>query len=261
MRVACFLDEVDDDSVVAASKAAEFGIKNVVLRRLWSYPLDSATDPACMKLIGALKKHNLTVPIVTAQVAATNVQILLTEENRTKFNRALLLAGYFHASAIRIFPGVVTLRESEKHVEMAHKWLEFTSNEARRHRLVPLLQVGPECFCQTAEEIKAILNKYKMYLIYDPAALLVKRPQDVSGFHDILRPYIHSYCIRDFKIGEGFRPYGLGSVGWDKIKNDLKTDSWFLIDPCLGHRHGGLYGKQAIFKAAYEHWQKEVASR
>lgn len=256
MKVAVYLDELDNDPIKACVRCRSLGIKFVCLRRVWSTNIARATDAACQKLVSALANAKLEVAAIHTDIGQTTPVDQL-EGELAAFDRALLIARYFKAGFVRVYTGR-TIRDDMRHLDT---WMEKISTAATNMAVTPLLELDTDSTLQDPADAATMLSRYTHWkILYDPASLIVKQANDpYEKYWLLLEPMIAAVDLHDFSKQLGFVLAGHGDGQWAKTFRrmvDTGFDGWCFIEPGFPRRHGVMPVKHVSVQKALDRYQE-----
>lgn len=223
--LAAYLDEVDDDPLVACKILSETGVSNVVLRSAWGTPLVQLSDNKHSVVKTILGDHGISVMAVALEHHTQKV-------GPTKLGHAVHLSMYYECKLIAPFNYV-----------------------SEQPKLFESISVLAEIINDTSIVSPAIVagfmsgDHHNIRLLYDPAMLMFRFNLDpFSKYWVLLKKYITAVDIHDFKHGRGFVPAGLGDARLKLVINE--NPEWMLLEPGLGRRYANLTSKKESFLMA-----------
>jgi len=249
-RLAAYSDEVHDEPGPALDSIRKCSIQYVCLRRAWTGNVTTLHDIALSQLKGMLGQ--LKVLMISSDLGMD-----LENVPDKEFEQNFLVANYFGAKLIRFHVGVKGqegLREG---------WIKRVGDRAIKANIVPLLEYNPEYGNLSAKEISELLDAHPRWrFLYDPAQLVCRRNLDpFANYWTPLRDRTALVDLRDYKIGVGFRPVGLGDCRLlDTVKdaNQRGYTGMFAIEPGLGRKFGSALTRDEVFKLAYTQLQEHL---
>ena len=252
IKLAVYLDEVDDDPATACKNLATKGIHYVVLRNAWMGNICDATDTACQRLRQLLNDNSLSVVTIASDLGRFDH---LSAVPPAKVDRLFNLAAYFQAANVRVHIGN-HIRGGPDMVQIKN-WMTMITDRCLSAGLTPLLEVSDDSAVRDPVQLAGLLAAFRRWkLLYDPAQLIIKHKQDpFQRYWTLLKSFVGAVDLRDFKIGHGFKPVGFGdarlreTVG-EGLSGQFK--GWYYLEPSLGRKHGSAVTRWETFQLAHE---------
>jgi sugar phosphate isomerase/epimerase len=251
LKIAAYLDEAGEDILSACSVLAEHKFNYVVLRHAWSGNILDVNDQTCAKLRKTLQDHNLSVvALVTDLGKVETPQLMRTPKE--KIERLFNLATYFQASMVRVHCGVKSRNQDEKAIE---SWMQMITEKCLISTTIPLYEVVDESVYREPPEVAKLLSANRRWkLLYDPVQLIIKQNQNpFLRYWTLLKAFIAAVDLRDFKIGHGYKPVGLGDARMKLTVDEGLGGTykgWYFFEPSLGRRYASAVTKADTFKLA-----------
>ncbi len=260
LKVAAYLDEASEDIISACAVLAKHKFNYVVLRHAWGGNILDANDQTCTKLRKALQDHNLSVVALVTDIGKVDTTQLMRTP-KEKIDRLFNLATYFQSGLVRVHCGLKSRNQDEKAIE---SWVQMITEYCLRATIVPLYEVVDDSVYREPAEVAKFLSANRRWkFLYDPVQLIIKQNQNpFSRYWTLLKPFTAAVDLRDFKIGYGYKPVGLGDARMkltvdEGLNGDYK--GWYFFEPSLGRRHGSAVTKVETFKLALEALENIVA--
>lgn len=252
-NLAIYLDELSDDPLQACAFAKALDFKYVVLRQLWSTNTGSASDQACQRLAGALRKNGLQPIMIASECGLEPADQLPIPDQAAA--RAILIAAYFRVKFIRFFVGKAVFNTSAR--ARIDQWMYALSEQCGRVNIKPILEVDQKSHIFTGHLVVDLLNAHPGWgYLYDPVQLVAAQKQDpYERYWLVLKAKVSAVDLHDVKIGRGFVTVGNGDCYWAKTAIDIKAtksdNRWYFVEHGLGLQHRASmnkfqYAQQAI---------------
>lgn len=259
MKYAAYPDQAGDDFVEGCRTLSKLGIDSVVLRNYDNQPILQCTDAACQECLKILIDFKLKVVAIAGDPG--NRHPAYVANDRDKVKRSALLANYFNADYVRIWPGKC-YRQIDRDWPKLHGFMLETAEF--------LATAGIKWFVEpnysSAMSLKACRRLMYEHLpkcrySYDPVAMSLGQKIDVLEFYNELADNISFIDLRDMVLGFGMCPVGQGDMLWkDILPKLINKDIVAVFDPSLGYRFKTAQGKVDTFKYAYDGYQALLES-
>lgn len=244
-RLTVYSDEIHDDPAQALALATnKYGLKTVCLRRAWTSSVATLNDVAANQLKSLLRGLK---PLLISSDLGLDISTVGDPE----FERPFLMANYFGAKYLRVHVGgrhQATLRPG---------WIRAVGDRAVKAGITPLFEYNPEYGNMTATEIHEMLSIHPRWkVLYDPTQFVVrKNVNPFTSYWPTLYDKVAVIDLRDYKIGEGFKPVGMGDCSVLETVRDANVRGYtgsFAVEPGLGRKFGSTLGREAVFQLAYQ---------
>ena len=251
VKIAAYLEDAGEDPLAACRVLQEVGIKNVVLRHVWTSNIKDLSDNGCAKLRKILDDHGMTpVAIISTigDVPATELGHVSSEA----FDRTFNLAAYFKAPMIGLTCGLQVPGKADQQIS---DWMYSIQQKSVALNLLPLVEITTKSYLFNAVDVVVVLNKFsRIKLLYDPTQLIIRQNIDpFVKYWTLLKGYVGAIDVCDYKIGRGYKPAGFGDTNIARTITDAiqsRFGGWFFFEPSLGRRHGTAYTKSDVFRSA-----------
>jgi hypothetical protein len=252
MKIAAYLEDAGEDPVSACKTLRETGIKNVIIRHVWTSNIKDLSDTGCAKLRKILNDHQITPVAIFStigDVPATQLPNIPTETIDRTFN----LAAYFGTPILGFTCGQqVPVKVGSQITD----WLGEIQQRSLVANLLPLVEITTKSHLFVAADVITTLVKFsRVKLLYDPVQLIIKQNIDpFVKYWTLWKQSVGAIDVRDYKIGRGYKPVGFGDTNIVKTVLDAvrsKYAGWFFFEPSLGRRHGTSQTKGEVFKSAF----------
>ena len=242
-RISTYLDEISDNPTVAAELAINtYKFNTICLRRAWTGNVIGLNDIALAQLKNVL--GSMKVLMLASDIGAQTIKVTDAE-----FERPFLVANYFGARYLRVHIG-----NASEH-DLQEAWIKRIGDRAIRANITPLYEYNPDYGNITAPEILNLLNNHPRWkILYDASSFCVRRNLNpYIKYWTILKDKVAIIDIKDFKIGQGFRPCGLGDC---KLKEtiaeaNINPNIIYALEPSLGYRYGTASNREEVFSLAW----------
>lgn len=249
-KTAVYLDELHDDAIKASDLLKDQAIRYAVLRNVWGPTnICNATNDACKALRDRLDVNQQTTIAICSNLGVKPIEDLHKTPD-DDIHHALHIAAYFKSPYVRI--GVGTGKYNHDAVSA---WMDRITGKCIDYNVAPIYEPTNESALIEPIDIISHLKQYKRWkLQYDPAQLILKKRFDpFVKYWMPLNKYVLAIDVRDFKMGQGFKPPGLGDA---MIINTIKSaaansyNGWLFLEPSLGRRYASAVSKVETFKLA-----------
>jgi hypothetical protein len=253
LKLASYVDEAGEDPVSACKTLSAHKFNYIVLRNIWSSNICDATDQSCSHIRKLFVDHNLSVVALVSDIGKVDSN-QLQHIPKEKIDRLFHLASYFQTSMVRIHCGVKSKNQDDGAVLA---WAQMITERCLAWNLTPIYEIIDESIYYNPVDVAKFLSVNKRWrLLYDPVQLIIRQNQNpFTRYWTLLKPSTAAVDLRDFKIGYGYKPVGVGDA---RIK--LTVDEglngnykgWYFFEPSLGRRYASAVTKAETFKLAYE---------
>lgn len=259
IKLAVYLDEVDDDPAVACKNLAAKGLHYVVLRNAWKGNVCDATDASCQRLKKLLNDNNLSVVTIASDLGKADH---LGAVPKSQVDRLFNLAAYFQAANIRVHLGNKLRSEPDK--AAIKDWMTMITDRCLAATLTPLYEVGDDAAIRDPVAIAELFASFRRWkLLYDPVQLILRHKQDpFQRYWTLLKSFVAAVDLRDYKIGHGFKPVGFGDA---KVRLTVAEGlsgqfrGWYYLEPSLGRKYASAVTRWETFQLAFEALENLVA--
>lgn len=261
IKLAAYLDEAEDDPILACKVIASHKLNYVVLRTAWGHNICQANDQACGKLKKSLQDNNLSVVAIASDLGYTSHEKLL-ETPTDKIDRLFNLAAYFQVGMVRIGCGTGKRTNAKSAIV---DWCKLISAKCLHANLVPLFEISDDSTIRNPVELAELFSTNRRWKFwYDPAQLITKQNLDpFTKYWTLLKSVAGAIDVRDYKIGYGYKAAGYGDAKIDlTIKDGISGlyKGWYFLEPSLGRRHGQANGKSETFALAVSALENMLSS-
>ena len=255
MKLAAYLEEASEDIKLACRILKNNNIEHVAIKHLWGNNVSQASDTACEKFKSILIEEDIKAILLSSDLGKVPANNLIKLDPKRTFN----LASFFKVQFVRIFIGT----KSDKCDQAVDEWMSKITECSISANVVPVLEITPDSYFFNHADIANILFKHKRWkLLYDPAQLLLRQKLNpFIKYWSLLNNKTAIVEVRDFKIGKGFKPAGFGDTKIDLTIKDKSYNGWYVIEPSLGRRFGGMINREDTFKIALEAFNKIWSTR
>jgi len=252
IRLAAYLDEIDDDPDKAGQLLTSKHIQGVCIRRAWCRDISSMPDNAIGILSTILTKHQLIPVLLHTEIGCVSPEKLIDEE--PKLIRAMQICKFLKCKSLRIGFGQSTTSNA---IEQINRWLTTSSSLSISYDLSLILEPTFDCYHNQPASIAILFNKFKrINLLYDPALLIARsKINPFIKFWSLLKSRVSFIDIHDFKTGNSAKPAGYGDAQLDILIADAiacNFSGWFCLEPNLGRRYGNFTTKKDTFLYAFD---------
>ena len=244
-KTTTYLDEISDNPALATDLAINtYKLNSICLRRVWTGNITTLNDIALNQLKSSL--GNLKVLMIASDLGAQTIKVTDTE-----FERPFLISNYFGARYLRVHIG-----NSHEH-DLQEAWIKKVGDRSIRANITPLYEYNPDYGNITADDILNLLNFHPRWkILYDASSWIVRRNLDpYIKYWTHLKDKVAIIDIKDYRIGQGFRPCGLGDC---RLKETIAEASTilntihFALEPSLGYRYNTAMKREEVFKLAWD---------
>jgi len=261
LKLAAYLDEAGDDPAQACAVLAKNKIHYVVIRSVWGNNICDTNDQACSRLRQLLLDHQLSPIAIVSDLGRTHAS-LLPQVPKEKIDRLFNLASYFQAGMVRVCCGARPKAADEPVVAY---WANLIADRCLSANLIPLYEIDDDSPYREPVDVVSFLTKFRKWrLLYDPVQLIVRQNQNpFTRYWTLLKAQTAAVDVRDYKVGFGFKPVGLGDAKikltvQDGINHSFK--GWFFFEASLGRKFAGTTKREETFQLAIDAFRDLVNS-
>lgn len=246
LKIAAYLDEAGEEPQSGCETLISEEIYYFVLRQVWANNICDISDNGHQKLKAVLQNFKLT-PICIASELGKVDSTQLSRIDDAQIQKTINIATYYNTPYLRVFAGIGS---DQTPVEA---WLSRVAKLCADNNITPLLEITEESPIFDVSSVAICLSKHPTWkLLYDPVQLILKRNHDpFIKYWTLLKSKTAAIDVRDYKIGKGFKPPGMGDARITKTVHDaIDSDykGWFFLEPALGRRHGDSNTKSDTFR-------------
>lgn len=177
-------DEIGQDFEHCLDVAAEYGVKNIDLRKIWSKNIADFTNDELNQLKEALDKRNMRVCVVTGPIGKCSLKN--ANENLNKFDRIVEISDFFNTSLIRIFTIKFGLKSTiEKWNQMVSLFKPIVAKAEKLNKTL-LVENDIGMNVATIEQCKRFfdeINSQNVKLLLDPGNFyMVREPTTPKAY-------------------------------------------------------------------------------
>lgn len=234
MKIAAYIEDVDEDPIAAINYLSKKDIKNIAIKNIYRQNIRHINDDVCKNIKIVCNKTDTNILLLSSDIG-------YTEELRVpEIERLFIIAEYFKAKFIRF--GLLYNRDAI---------LNIVNDFSLKHGITPVFETSRSI---RAAEMNDIVQKNKKWrIVYDPAQIILKTNIDpYKAYYTIIRDNIVIIDIHDYKIGFGHKPAGFGDGKLSETFSDRSYQGWYILEPNLGVKYGSALNRQETFDLALE---------
>lgn len=234
LKLSVYLDEVGPDPEKACPIIVNNNITSVVLRNFYgTNNICDCTSDVQKYIKSVLKLHNLAVIAVYSKLGNcpySDLKNISEEEIQSCFS----VAQYFGAKYLIVGIGSGISPQTRA----CDDWCARLSHASIRNNIKILVEIGYDSHIRETSMILDALSRHKrLKLLYDPSLLITKHKcNPYDKYWKYLFPIIGAVDIRDFQVGRGPRPLGMGDAKLKDTMSDLnnsQNDIQIFLEPNL----------------------------
>lgn len=250
MIFAAYADQAGDTFGESCEVLASLGIKNLFIRSFNAQPILDCSDEDCKEILRTIGEHKLNILGFVSDVG--NRHPMYVRLDGEKLSRSILLAKYFGAQYLRIWPGKLA-RNLHRDWPKLHSFLAECLDKVAAAGLQAILEPTYGSFmCQKSMRSMVYEHLPIAKYLYDPVALALGQRLDIVEYWREISVNVAVVELRDVIHDQGLVPVGHGDMQWSKILPEIAPGSVLVLDPGLGYRYKGRVGKSETFKYAFE---------
>ncbi|MGI8828079.1 MAG: sugar phosphate isomerase/epimerase family protein [Chloroflexota bacterium] len=261
IRVSAFADEISSDLDEQLDALDKAGIHFLELRSVWDTNVLDLDDGQVIEVKQALDAYGVRVAAIGSPLGKVAIDLPI-EEDLSRLDRAIELAGALQTSYIRIFsyypPGGAGSRIDP--ATYRHEALARLREMARRVSpagLTLLHENDADLYGDTIERCVDVLRSVDsphLQAVLDPANFILCGQQPYPHGYRALRPWIKHVHVKDASAAHEVVPAGKGEGLWKDLLKNLRQDGYdgfFSLEPHLGAagRFRGFSGPEAFAHA------------
>lgn len=253
-KIACYLDEAGEEPADSCKTLNRHNIHYAVLRHSWgTQNICESNDSACKRLKSIVDDHNISVVSISTDLGrcpATH----LTAITDASINHAFDIAKYYNAESIKFTAGTKVNGDARSIID---DWMSRISEISIKNNILPILEIIDGSHIIDPDEIISLLVAHKRWrLLYDPVQLIIKRKIDpFIRYWSLMKNKTYAIDVRDYVVGKGFRPPGLGDARMKETLHDATQsgyNGWLFLEPNLGRRYSSALTKSQTFDIVIE---------
>jgi len=218
-------DEIGQDFEHTLDVVAEYGVKNIDLRKIWSKNIADFTNDELNQLKEALDKRNMAVRVITGPIGKPSLKN--ANENLSKFDRIVEISDFFNTSLIRIFTFKFGLKSSREKWNKMISLLKPIVAKAETLNKTLLMENDIGMNVATIEQCKKFfdeINSPNVKLILDPGNFYMVRepttPDAYEYFYE--KDLVEHIHVKDPsrklpKLGALFGVVGEGKIDYKSL--------------------------------------------
>lgn len=222
-----YLDQLDNDPIEACKFAAELGITNVCLRRVWSTQIGDARPDMHDRIRTAIKDHGLHVAMIDSNLG---IQITNAADELNKVNELLKICQAYECQQLVVKWGRRTKLINNINIPV---WLEAVSATSLDWAVQPLYPLTADSAVIDPAILAALLHSSKRWkTVYDPAALV--SCNHITKYWPLMRDRVWGFEFRDSLPGSGYCTVGAGAAKLDVLLSEWasgRTRAWLILKP------------------------------
>lgn len=256
-KIASYLDEAGEDPTDSCDVLVSHDIRYVVLRNVWGGKnICECSDTVCQKLRKIIADKNVSVVSISSDLGNVPADQLMQIPDDI-INRVFNIATYFGAESIRFLAGT---KVSDNTLPTVNEWFDKISRLSIQNNVIPMLEIVNDAYVHEPANIANLLAKYKKWqILYDPVQIIIKKKLDpFTKYWSLLKNYTKAIDVRDYIVGRGFKPPGLGDAKIKEVLDDAANSNfngWLFLEPNLGRRYRSATSRRETFGLAMESLQ------
>ena len=251
MLYAAYPDQAGDTFLDGCRTLKNLGIKNVALRNYDNQPILLMSDAACQECLQILTEFGLNVMSICGDAGNRHPTYIAGDKDKVK--RSVVLANYFKAEYIRIWPGKLG-KNTDVCWPKLHSFLLEVDDAATKSGLKWCIEPNYSSYLSFKANRAVILeNMPDCKYVYDPVAMALGQKINAHNYYNEIAKNVVMIDLRDMVCGVGMCPVGQGEMDWKTVLPKVKDKNIIAVfDPSLGYRYKDVQGKAEIFKYAFD---------
>jgi hypothetical protein len=197
-RTAVYLDQLDNDPIKACEFAAELGIKDVCLRRVWSTHIGAVASGIHERLMRALSANGLRTALMDSDLGGNISQI---SEELVKVEDLCKICQAYECQRLVIRWGKRARSDNTKRVML---WMDAVSHKTLDWAIQPLYPIAVDGAITDPAAMAWLRQRSTRWrFIYDPAGLVSGISDHVTKYWSLLNESVWGLDVCDSMPGTG----------------------------------------------------------
>lgn len=243
-KIAAYLDEAGDNPELACETLNRNDIPYIALRNAYGRNICESSDDICKKLKKLFTSNNISPVCIISNLSVEQ------QPTDKQIQRIFDIASYYDAEAVCISLDLEQIMSPE-----TVDFILAITGFAIKNAVLPIIEPcagfrQPNDYIDNLVEFLKQRQEWKV--LYDPVKLILKKKIDpFKCYWPYIKDRAHAVDVRDYIVGRGFKPPGLGD---SKIMDVLLSNfnGWLFIEPNLGKKYGKAIGKSQTFDLAWQ---------
>ena len=274
IRLSAFADEISADLDEQIAVLRSENIHFIDLRGVWDINVLDLTDLQITDIKQKLDKHGIGVSAIASPIGKVPIDTPF-DEHLQRFERAIVLAQFFHAPFIRIFSfyppaikgdGKDVVDQARWRIEVIGRLREFTIR-ARNANLLLLHENEKDIFGDSVARCSDLLqsiNDPHFQAIFDPANFIQCGQTPYPDAYQELSRWLRYIHVKDALLDGTVVAAGEGVARWPELLQQLRMDGYdgfFSLEPhlALAEQYRGFSGP-GLFHRASRSFQRLLQS-